>query len=120
LEIFPNPKTRILVQEKSIHLYTNNIQLDWTLIEIIIKDIRIDKNQSHIITRIQFPIQLIITRTLYWFEGFSLHGLTFDPTNVKEHGLSLHSYLSHSNKRKIIIINFTPTSDITIFTLINA
>jgi hypothetical protein len=28
LEIFPNPKTRILIQEKSIHLYTNNIQLD--------------------------------------------------------------------------------------------
>jgi hypothetical protein len=28
LEIFPNPKTRILIQEKSIHLHTNNIQLD--------------------------------------------------------------------------------------------
>jgi hypothetical protein len=87
LEIFPNPKTRILIQEKSIHLYTNNIQLDWTLIEPIIKNIRIDKNQSHIITRIQFPIQLVITRTLYWSKGFSLDGLAFDLTNVKKHGL---------------------------------
>ncbi len=99
MEIFPNPKTRILVEENSIHLHTNNIQLDWTPIEPIIKDIRIDKNQSPIIKRIEFPIQLIRKKTFYWSKGFSLDGLTFDPTNVKEHGLS-YIILSHIQRKE--------------------
>ncbi len=50
--LFPNPKIRMLTKEKSTHLYINNIQSNWTPIESIIKDIKIGKNQSHIITRI--------------------------------------------------------------------
>jgi hypothetical protein len=50
--LFPNPKIGMLVKEKSTHLYTNNIKPNWTPIEQIIKDIRIEKNESHIITRI--------------------------------------------------------------------
>jgi hypothetical protein len=50
--LFPNPKIGMLAKEKSTHLYTNNIKSNWTLIEPIIKDIRIGKYQSHIITRI--------------------------------------------------------------------
>jgi hypothetical protein len=96
---FQIQKTRILIREDSIYLYTNNIQLDWTPIEPIIKDIRIDKNQSPIITRIQFPNQLIRTRTFYWFKGFSLDGLTFDHTNVKEHGWS-YIVLSHIQRKE--------------------
>jgi hypothetical protein len=34
-----------------IHLYTNNIQVDWTPIEPIVKNIRIEKNQFYIITK---------------------------------------------------------------------
>jgi hypothetical protein len=49
---FPNPKTRMFIRKKSIHLYTKTFQLNWTLIEQMIKNIRIGKNQSHIITRI--------------------------------------------------------------------
>jgi hypothetical protein len=46
----------MLARKKSTHLYTNNIQPNWTPIEPIIKDIKIDENQYHIITRIQVPI----------------------------------------------------------------
>jgi hypothetical protein len=46
---FPNPKIGMLIREKSIHLYTNNIQLNETPIELIIKDIRIGKNKSYIV-----------------------------------------------------------------------
>jgi hypothetical protein len=44
LNFFPNPKIGMLTKEKFIHLYTNNIQVDWTPIESIIKNIRIEKN----------------------------------------------------------------------------
>jgi len=46
---FPNPKIGMLIREKSIHLYTNNIQLDETPIELIIKNIGIGKNKSYIV-----------------------------------------------------------------------
>jgi hypothetical protein len=73
----------MLVRKKFIHdLYTNNIQLNWTLIEPIIKDIRINKNQYHITMRIQFPIQLATTKTIHQSQGLSLDEFTFDPTNV--------------------------------------
>jgi hypothetical protein len=78
----------VLVREKSTQLYTNNIQSNWTSIEPIIKDIKIGKNQTHIITRIQFSIQLAITKTIHQSQGLSLDELAFDPTNVKKHGLS--------------------------------
>jgi hypothetical protein len=39
----------MLTREKSIHFYTNNIQLNDKLIELIIKGIRIGKNKSHIV-----------------------------------------------------------------------
>jgi len=46
---FPNPKIEMLTREKSIHLYTKNIQLSETPIELIIKDIGIGKNKSYIV-----------------------------------------------------------------------
>jgi hypothetical protein len=60
--LFPNQKMGVLVREKLTQLYTNNIQTNWTPIESIIKDIKIGKNQIHIITRIQFSIQLAIAK----------------------------------------------------------
>ncbi len=48
-----------------IHYYDNNIESKWTLIQPIIKDIRVGKSQSFTITRIQFPIQLATTRTIH-------------------------------------------------------
>jgi hypothetical protein len=72
---FPNKKIGMLV---TIHLYTKNIQLNWTPIVPIIKDIRIDKNRSRITTR----IQLATLRTIHQLHGLLLNKLTFDPTNV--------------------------------------
>ncbi len=60
----------------------------WTLIEPISKDIQIGSNCLHIITRTQFPIQLVITRTLHRTHGLTLDYLTFDPNNVHKHGLT--------------------------------
>jgi hypothetical protein len=54
-----------LTREKYSHYYDNNIKSKWTPIEPIIKDIRVGKSQSFIITRIQFPIQFATTRTVH-------------------------------------------------------
>jgi hypothetical protein len=69
------------------HYYDNNTESKWTPIEPIIKDIRVGKSQSFIITRIQFLIQFVVVTTIHRFQGVSLDEVIFDPTNVKKHGL---------------------------------
>jgi hypothetical protein len=54
--MFQNSKIKTLIKEKYSHFYDNNIEEKWLSIEPIMKDIRIGKSQSFIITRIQFPI----------------------------------------------------------------
>jgi hypothetical protein len=49
-------KIGILTWEKYNHYYDNNIESKWTPIEPIIKDMKVGKSQSFIITKIQFPI----------------------------------------------------------------
>jgi hypothetical protein len=73
--LFPNQKIGMWAREKSTHLYIDNIQPNWSWIEPIIKDIRIGKNQSHIITRIQLLIQLVATRIIHRSQGLSLNDL---------------------------------------------
>jgi hypothetical protein len=65
--MFQNCKIGTLAREKYNHYYNNNIESKWTLIEPIIKNIKFGKSQF-IITRIQFPIQLAIVRTIHRFE----------------------------------------------------
>jgi hypothetical protein len=52
------------------------------------KKIQISNNPFHIITRIQFPIQLIIARTIDQAQGLTLDHLTFDPSGIIKHGLT--------------------------------
>ncbi len=72
----------MLTKEKYKKYYDNNVDSKWTPIEPIIKDIKVGKSQSFIITRIQFPIQLVVARTIHHFQGLLLDELIFDPTNV--------------------------------------
>ncbi len=95
-----NSKIGTLTREKYNHYYDNNIESQWTPIQPIIKDVRVGKSQSFIITRIQFSIQLTTIKTIYHFQGLSLDELIFDPTNVKKHGLT-YTTLSHIRTKKI-------------------
>jgi hypothetical protein len=63
--MFQNFKIRTLTREKYNHYYYNNIESKWTPIEPIIKDIKVGKSQSFIITKIQFPIQLVAVTTIH-------------------------------------------------------
>ncbi len=83
--MFQNYKIGTLTKEKYSHYYDNN-ESKWTPIEPIIKDIRIDKFQSFIITRIQFSIQLVATRTIHHSQGLSLDELVFYVIYIKKMG----------------------------------
>jgi hypothetical protein len=72
--------------------------------------IKIGKNKSHIIKKIQFLIQLAIARTIHQSQGLLLDKLAFDPTNVRKHGLSYTALSYIQNKRKIILVTSTSTS----------
>ena len=55
---FLNIKIGSLTHLANVRLYKDkNIDPTWTPIEPQTKEIRIGKNETHIITRIQFPIQ---------------------------------------------------------------
>jgi hypothetical protein len=54
--MFQNFKIKTLTWEKYSHYYNNDVESKWTPIEPIIKNIRICKFQSFILTRIQFSI----------------------------------------------------------------
>jgi hypothetical protein len=61
-----NSKVGITTRFSNSHLYKElDIELAWTPIEALAKEIRIGKNQTHLITQIQFPIQLAAARTIH-------------------------------------------------------
>jgi len=102
--MFQNFKIRTLIREKYNHYCDNNIESKWTPIEPIIKDIKVGKSQSFIITKIQFPIQLTTSRTIYRYQGLSLNELVFDPTNVQKHGLTYITLSRIQTKEKLILL----------------
>jgi hypothetical protein len=84
--MFQNSKIGTLTRKKYNHFYDSNIESKWTPIKPITRDIKVGKSQSFIITRIQFPIQLVVVKTIHCFQGLSLNELVSDLTNVKNMG----------------------------------
>ncbi len=76
-----------------------DIDTYWTTIEPIVKEIRIGKTQSYVMTRIQFLVQLAITRTIHRSQGFSLDELVLDPKNVTKHDLT-YTIVYHVRKKE--------------------
>ena len=91
--LFNKFKIEHLIRIKNNHLYTQEIHPTLTPIEPIFKEIKIGSNSNHIIIRTQFPIQLVVDRTIHHVHGLSLDYLAFDPTGVYRHDL-LYTALS--------------------------
>ena len=73
---FYNTKVGIATRFSHSHLYKSfDIDSTWTTIELVAKEIRIGKNQSHLIKQIQFPIQLVAPRTIHRAQGLLLDDL---------------------------------------------
>jgi hypothetical protein len=84
--MFPNSKIGTLTREHIIIITTTTLNQNGHQFEPIIKDIRVDKSQSFIITSIYFPIQCATTKTIHCSQGLLVDELTFDPSNVKKKG----------------------------------
>jgi hypothetical protein len=90
--LFNNPKYDQFARIKNAHLYEHEMHPTWTPIEPISKDIQIGSNSSHIITKTQFPIQLVATHTIHQTQGLTLDYLPFDPTNDYKHDLTYTTF----------------------------
>ncbi len=51
-------------------------------------EIQINSSPNHIITRIQYLIQLVVHHTIHLAQGLTFDHLVFDPTSVTKHGLT--------------------------------
>jgi hypothetical protein len=80
-------------------LYEDEIHFTWTPIEPISKYIQIGSNFAHIITRTQYPIQLVITCIVHRTQGLKLDYLAFDLNNVHKHGLT-YTKLFHVKRKE--------------------
>ncbi len=99
--LFNNPKSGQLIKNKKCTLlWTQNTDPTWTPIKPIYIDIQIDSNSTHIITKMKFPIQLIVAHTIHRTQGLTFDHLAFDLNRVYKHGLTYTS-LSCTKTNKI-------------------
>jgi len=68
------------------------------------KLIQSSNNPCHIITRIQFPIQLAITCTIHQAQGLTLDHLAFDPSGITKHGLTYTTLFQVRSKEHIYLL----------------
>jgi hypothetical protein len=73
-------------------------------IEPISKDIQIGSNSTHIITRMQFPIQLVEPCTIYQAQGLTFDHLAFDLNGVYKHGLTYITLCHIKNKENLYLL----------------
>jgi hypothetical protein len=102
--LFNNLKSGQLTRIKNAHFYEHKMYPTWTSIEPISKDIQIGSNSTHIITKIQFPIQLTATCTIHQAQGLTLDHLAFDPNGVYKHGLTYATLSCIKNKENIYLL----------------
>jgi hypothetical protein len=95
-----------------------DIESTWTPIEALAKKIRIGKNQTHLITRIQFPIQLTATRTIHQFQGLSLDDMVFNPCGENKHGLGYTTLSWIRTKEKLYLLTPLTTSNFQVETFV--
>jgi hypothetical protein len=69
-----------------------------------ITKIQIINTPFHIITRIQFPIQLTITHTIHQAQGLTLDHLAFDPSDITKHGLTYTTLFQVHSKEHLYLL----------------
>jgi hypothetical protein len=59
----------------------------------------------HLITWIQFSIQLVAARTVHRSQGLSLDEMAFDPSGINEHGLTYYALSQIRTKEKLYLLH---------------
>jgi hypothetical protein len=62
-------------------------------------------NPNHTITRIQYPIQLVVSRTIHHAQGFTLDCLVFDPISVTKHGFTYTTLFHIHSKDHLYLLS---------------
>jgi hypothetical protein len=107
MDRFQNPQIKVNSKLKYAQLYAQFPTIDkkWTLIKQKIVEIQISSNPFHVITRIQFPIQLATRRTMHRAQGLTLDLLAFNSTSVTKEWFHIHIIISNSFKRMFTFKN---------------
>ena len=100
-----NNKSYVWIQffNTKVGIATRFSHSHWTLIKLVAKEIRIGKNQFHLITKIQFPIQLVVVRIIHKAQGLSLDDLIFNPCSVHKYELAYIALSSIRSKEKLYL-----------------
>jgi exonuclease III len=107
-----NSKIGITTRFSNSHLYKElDIESTWTPIEALAKETKIEKNQTHLVTQIQFPIQLAAARTIHRSQGLSLDDVVFNPCGVTKHGLAYTALSRIRTKEKLYLLTPLTTSN---------
>jgi ATP-dependent exoDNAse (exonuclease V) alpha subunit len=104
---FGSPRIGVETRLKYRHVYQRhpNIQSNWTPITQKTAGIQIGMNYLHIVSRLQFPIQLATARTIHRAQGLSLDRLAFNPQNVSKHGLSYMALSRVRSKEQLYLLH---------------
>jgi hypothetical protein len=104
---FQNPQIKVNSKQKYAQLYAQFPTIDkkWTPIKQKNVEIQISSNPSHVITRIQFPIQLAARCTIHRAQGLTLDQLAFNSTSVTKEWFDMHIIISNSFKRMFTFKN---------------
>jgi hypothetical protein len=104
---FGSPRIGVETRLKYRHVYQRhpNIQSNWTPITQKTAEIQIGMNYLHIVSRVQFPIQLATARTIHRAQGLSLDRLAFNPQNVSKHGLSYTALSRVRSKEQLYLLH---------------
>jgi hypothetical protein len=70
------------------------------------KKLKIRKTQSHVITKIQFHVQLTIVQTAHKSQRISFDELVFDPKSVTIHDLKYICLFLIRKKETLYLIKF--------------
>ena len=117
---FLNTKVGSLTCLVNAHLYKDKtIDSIWTPIEPQTKEIIIGKNQTHLITCIQFPIQLAADQTIQHSQGLSLNETEFDPKGANKNGLVYTALSRIRTKEKLYLLNTLAISNFQIDRLVS-
>ncbi len=90
---------------KNSHIYKEfpAINKNYTPRKVI--EIQIRNNPSHIMTRIQFSIQLVVGCTIHCAQGLTFERLAFNPFGVPKHGLTYITLFQIPSKKYVYLLS---------------
>jgi hypothetical protein len=69
-----------------------------------LKEIQVRTNLNHLITHIQYPIQLVVAHTIHRYQGLTLDFLAFDPNRIHHHGVTYTTLFHVREKENLYLV----------------